>query len=121
MLQRQQRWWWWEGGNEWRGEMISAGSVNRQAYVSACFSRLSIAIIDFRSDLFSLQTANRYQNLMAGAEEVESCLGSSFAEHLNAEIVLKTISTLDQAVEWLHTTFLYIRVRMDIFHILHSS
>ncbi len=55
-------------------------------------------------------TAGRYQNLLLGAEEVESCLGHSFAEHLNAEIVLKTVKTLDQAVEWLQTTFMYIRV-----------
>ena len=62
-------------------------------------------------NISSPQTAGRYHNLMAGAEEVESCLGSSFAEHLNAEIVLQTINCLDQAVEWLQTTFLYIRVR----------
>ena len=57
-----------------------------------------------------LQTGARYQNLVNGAEEVESCLGACFAEHLNAEIVLQTVRTVDQAFEWLRTTFLYIRV-----------
>ena len=57
-----------------------------------------------------LQNTARYQNLVAGAEDVESCLGSCFAEHLNAEIVLQTIRSVEQAVEWLRTTFLYIRV-----------
>ena len=57
-----------------------------------------------------LQNAARYQNLVAGAEDVESCLGSCFAEHLNAEIVLQTIRSVEQAVDWLRTTFLCIRV-----------
>ena len=61
--------------------------------------------------LAPLQTASRYQNLVSGAEEVESCLGACFAEHLNAEIVLQTVRTVDQAFLWLKTTFLYIRVR----------
>ncbi len=48
---------------------------------------------------------------MAGAEDVESCLGDSFAEHLNSEVVLQTVRDVSQAVAWLRTTFLYIRVR----------
>lgn len=55
----------------------------------------------------------RYTNLVSGAEEVESTLGTSFAEHLNAEISLQTINDVGQAVQWLRTTFLYIRVRQD--------
>ena len=42
---------------------------------------------------------------------MESCLGECFAEHLNSEIVLQTVGDVSQAVAWLRTTFLYIRVR----------
>ena len=55
------------------------------------------------------QTAHRYHNLIAGAEEVESGLHRSFGEHLNAEIVLQTITSVDRAIEWLKTTFMFIR------------
>jgi hypothetical protein len=34
---------------------------------------------------------HRYNNLIHGTEEVESCLMEAFPEHLNAEIVLETV------------------------------
>ena len=37
-------------------------------------------------------------------------LHKNLTEHLNAEIVLHTISDISVAVEWLRYTFLYIRV-----------
>lgn len=40
-----------------------------------------------------------------------SPLQACFAEHLNAEIVLQTITEISHAVLWLRTTFLYVRVR----------
>lgn len=52
----------------------------------------------------------RYQDLLSGAEEVESCLAGCLAEHLNAEVVLGTVSSTARALEWLRTTFLYVRV-----------
>jgi hypothetical protein len=57
-----------------------------------------------------LQMMHRYQNLLRGAEDVESCLLESFAEYLNAEIVLQTVKDVAMAIEWLKTTFLYTRV-----------
>jgi hypothetical protein len=37
------------------------------------------------------QNVHRYNNLVSGTEEVESCLMEAFAEHLNAEVVLETV------------------------------
>jgi hypothetical protein len=38
--------------------------------------------------------------------QIQDC----FSEHLNAEIVLQTIVNITDAISWLKTTFLYIRV-----------
>ena len=59
------------------------------------------------------QHVERYRNLAAGAEEVESQLSGCFAEHLNAEIVLQTIRDVAMAIEWLKSTFLYVRVSFN--------
>lgn len=58
-----------------------------------------------------LQQVERYQNLLHGAELVESQLKSSFTEYLNAEIVLRTVKDVSMAVAWLKGSFFYIRVR----------
>lgn len=47
---------------------------------------------------------------MNGAEEVESQLAECVCEHLNAEIVLRTITDVSMAIEWLKGTFMYVRV-----------
>jgi Superfamily II helicase len=41
---------------------------------------------------------------------VESSLHRHLVEHLNSEIVLKTISDVSVAVEWLRSTFFFVRV-----------
>ena len=56
------------------------------------------------------QNVQRYENLAMGCEELESQLKTCFAEYLNAEIVLGTIKNMPLAVEWLKSTFMYIRV-----------
>lgn len=58
----------------------------------------------------ALQNIGIYQNLVNGVEEVESQLAGCLAEHLNAEIVLRTISDVSMAIEWLKSTFMYTRV-----------
>ncbi|KXZ47537.1 hypothetical protein GPECTOR_34g696 [Gonium pectorale] len=63
------------------------------------------------------ETYDRYKNLLSGSEPVESCLADCFAEHLNAEVqpsavvVLSTVRDMDTAMQWLRTTFFYVRVR----------
>lgn len=51
--------------------------------------------------------------LSAGAEPVESQLQANLVEYLNAEIVLRTVTDITQAVHWLKSTFLAVRVRPD--------
>lgn len=57
-----------------------------------------------------MQMVMQYQNLLSGTEVLESQLGNTFAEYLNAEIVLRNVADVDGAVSWLKSTFLYVRV-----------
>ncbi|XP_026676669.1 uncharacterized protein PF11_0213-like [Diaphorina citri] len=56
------------------------------------------------------KTLERYEKLVEGREPVESSLHRHLVEHLNSEIVLKTISDVSVAVEWLRSTFFFVRV-----------
>lgn len=56
-----------------------------------------------------VQTVMRYMNLLQG-EILESQLLETFPEHINAEVVLRTITSISRAIAWLQTTFLYVRV-----------
>ncbi|XP_055007854.1 probable ATP-dependent DNA helicase HFM1 [Boleophthalmus pectinirostris] len=55
------------------------------------------------------QNKDKYMSLMNGMEIIESSLHSNLVEHLNAEIVLHTISDVNMALDWIRSTFLYIR------------
>ncbi|KAK6302426.1 hypothetical protein J4Q44_G00267810 [Coregonus suidteri] len=54
-------------------------------------------------------TKDKYMQFMNGAEIIESSLHTHLVEHLNAEIVLHTISDVNMALDWIRSTFLYIR------------
>ncbi|XP_019733399.1 probable ATP-dependent DNA helicase HFM1 [Hippocampus comes] len=56
-----------------------------------------------------MQTKDKHMKLMNGIEIIESSLHSHLVEHLNAEIVLQTISDVNMALDWIRSTFLYIR------------
>lgn len=58
----------------------------------------------------------KYENLLNGTQQIESSLHKNLVEHLNAEIVLNTITDISVAVEWLKYTFLYIRVMKNPAH-----
>ncbi|KAJ8270164.1 hypothetical protein GJAV_G00111050 [Gymnothorax javanicus] len=68
------------------------------------FDSTATAVIMTRS-----QTKDKYTRLMSGAETIESSLHTHLMEHLNAEIVLHTISDVNVALDWIRSTFLYIR------------
>ncbi|GJQ72303.1 putative ATP-dependent DNA helicase [Trypoxylus dichotomus] len=51
--------------------------------------------------------------MISGEQPVESYLHKSLAEHVNAEVVLRTITDLSVAMHWLSSTFLYIRARKN--------
>ncbi|XP_061587436.1 probable ATP-dependent DNA helicase HFM1 [Cololabis saira] len=63
-----------------------------------------------------LQTRDKYMKLMTGIEIIESSLHSHLVEHLNAEIVLQTISDVNMALDWIRSTFLYIRALKNPSH-----
>ncbi|KAA8587737.1 hypothetical protein FQN60_016599, partial [Etheostoma spectabile] len=63
-----------------------------------------------------IQTKDKYMNLMNGADIIESSLHSHLVEHLNAEIVLQTISDVNMALDWIRSTLLYIRALKNPTH-----
>ncbi|PRW56253.1 putative ATP-dependent DNA helicase HFM1 isoform A [Chlorella sorokiniana] len=55
----------------------------------------------------------RYEQLASGSELVESMIKEVLPELLNAEITLRTITDVAQAVAWLRSTYFYVRVKRD--------
>ncbi|MFP9191517.1 DEAD/DEAH box helicase [Natrialbaceae archaeon A-CW1-1] len=53
--------------------------------------------------------ADKYRRLLREGKEIESRLSESLPTHLNAEIAMGTITDLDDVMEWLETTFYYVR------------
>ncbi|KAF5306943.1 hypothetical protein FQA39_LY00173 [Lamprigera yunnana] len=58
----------------------------------------------------------KYENMLEGVQPVESYLHRHLTEHLNAEVVLRTITDLSIALEWLTYSFLYIRAKKNPKH-----
>lgn len=52
----------------------------------------------------------RYEGLVHGRFPLESSLGASLPEYLNAEISCRTINSIDDAMEWVKSTFYFIRL-----------
>ncbi|XP_064621106.1 probable ATP-dependent DNA helicase HFM1 [Lineus longissimus] len=61
-------------------------------------------------------TKERYGDLLNGTQLIESSLHKHLIEHVNAEVVLHTITDVSVAVEWLRSTFLHIRVMKNPKH-----
>ncbi|MFB6128893.1 MAG: helicase-related protein, partial [Halorhabdus sp.] len=53
--------------------------------------------------------ADKYRRLLRDGKEIESRLAESLDAHLNAEIAMGTIRDLDDVLDWLETTFYYVR------------
>ncbi|XP_055863197.1 probable ATP-dependent DNA helicase HFM1 [Biomphalaria glabrata] len=68
------------------------------------FDTFAVAVIMTKSKYKS-----RYESLVNGRQLIESSLHKHLIEHLNAEIVLQTISNYSLVMEWLKHTFLYVR------------
>lgn len=56
---------------------------------------------------------SHYLSLLTRQSPIESQFISSLTDSLNAEIALGTVGTVDEAVEWLSYTYLYIRMRIN--------
>ena len=59
---------------------------------------------------------NKYKALTQGQTVLESSLHLHLPEHLNSEIALGTITSIDTAREWLRNSFLYRRLRKNPAH-----
>ncbi|KFP90307.1 putative ATP-dependent DNA helicase HFM1, partial [Apaloderma vittatum] len=66
-------------------------------------------------------TRERYIQMLNGADIIESSLHRHLVEHLNAEIVLRTLTDVTVALEWIRSTFLYIRALKNPTHYGFSS
>ncbi|XP_035691410.1 LOW QUALITY PROTEIN: probable ATP-dependent DNA helicase HFM1 [Branchiostoma floridae] len=75
------------------------------------FDQSATAVIMTRN-----QTKAKYEALVNGTQIIESSLHKNLIEHLNAEIVLHTINDVTVALEWIRSTFLYIRVQKNPRH-----
>ncbi|MGQ3413034.1 DEAD/DEAH box helicase [Natrinema sp. LN54] len=53
--------------------------------------------------------ADKYRRLLRDGKEIESRLAESLETHLNAEIAMGTITDLEDVMDWLETTFYYVR------------
>ncbi|CAH1800548.1 unnamed protein product [Owenia fusiformis] len=63
-----------------------------------------------------METKQKYESFLNGAQLIESSLHEHLIEHLNAEIVLNTITDISVALEWIRSTFLYIRIMKNPKH-----
>lgn len=52
----------------------------------------------------------QWRGISSGMEQVESTLGESLIEHMVAELCLGTISSMQEALQWLRSTFYYRRL-----------
>lgn len=72
------------------------------------FDRSATAII-----LTRREKVERYERMVSGMEKLESKLHLNLVEHLNSEVGLGTIQTLDTAKKWIDGTFLNVRMRQN--------
>ncbi|KAF1461892.1 putative ATP-dependent DNA helicase HFM1, partial [Spheniscus demersus] len=61
-------------------------------------------------------TREKYMQMLNSADIIESSLHRHLVEHLNAEIVLHTVTDVTVALEWIRSTFLYIRALKNPAH-----
>lgn len=59
---------------------------------------------------------DKYENLLKGTAMLESSLHLNLAEHIVAEIMLQTITSLSSAIAWLRNTFFYTRYTKNPSH-----
>ncbi|MHB9287248.1 DEAD/DEAH box helicase [Halobacteriales archaeon Cl-PHB] len=57
--------------------------------------------------------ADRYRRLLKEGKPIESRLAEDLDAHLNAEIALGTVETLGEAMDWLETTFYFVRAKSE--------
>ncbi|RKO98141.1 hypothetical protein CXG81DRAFT_11104, partial [Caulochytrium protostelioides] len=63
--------------------------------------------------LTTLERESFYQQIVSGQEVIESGLHEHLIEHLNAEVVLDSVHTPAEAMRWLQSTFLWVRIQKN--------
>lgn len=53
---------------------------------------------------------SKYEAIANNQEPVESHMSEKVIEHLNVEISLGTVTSMESALEWLRSTFLFVRL-----------
>ncbi|XP_073956521.1 uncharacterized protein [Choristoneura fumiferana] len=101
---------------------------NTQQYVNGAYQEYSISTVlqmvgragrpQFDTEataviMTRLNDKARYQSLVGGSEPLQSYLHKRIAENLNSEAALGTVTDVAQCVEWLRSTFLYVRAAKD--------
>lgn len=91
--------------NSWTGwKSLRAGTVSQLKYFYAFFW-LCVGLFFRCSHTVILSYCCIWGNIIVSFPSLHSHL----VEHLNAEIVLQTISDVNMALDWIRSTFLYIR------------
>ncbi|KAI5966207.1 HFM1 [Candida pseudojiufengensis] len=72
------------------------------------FEKDGVAVI-----MTNKSTEQKYERLLKGTEKVESTLHLNFAENLLAEIAVGNINSIEDALSWLKTTYLYVRLLLN--------
>ncbi|KAI9092146.1 Sec63 Brl domain-containing protein [Phlyctochytrium arcticum] len=72
------------------------------------FDDSGVAII-----MTSMEDRPKFEALVTGQQIIESNLHENLIEHLNSEIVLGAIRSVDLALEWLQSSFLYVRMKKN--------
>ncbi|TBU35674.1 P-loop containing nucleoside triphosphate hydrolase protein [Dichomitus squalens] len=75
------------------------------------FDKEGVAIIMCEQELEA-----KYKALAQGQTVLESSLHMGLSEHLNSEVALGTITSMDTAKEWLRSSFLYRRLQKNPAH-----
>ncbi|CAL1705677.1 unnamed protein product [Somion occarium] len=66
--------------------------------------------------LCETQLEAKYKALVQGQTNLESCLHKNLSEHINSEIGLGTITSIESAKAWLHNSFLFQRIQRNTRH-----
>ncbi|TGZ60826.1 hypothetical protein CRM22_008320 [Opisthorchis felineus] len=72
------------------------------------FDSNGIAVVMTSSDM-----KTHYEALLHQNDDIESCLRTKLSEYMNTEIALGVITNLSESINWLKSTFLYVRIKKE--------
>lgn len=94
------------------GKLVKYSSMDIQQMVGRAgrpqFDASGVAVI-----MTKIDDRTEFLNAIDGKEVIESGLHLSLIEHINAEAVLQSITSTETALEWLRSTFLYVRIKRN--------